>query len=442
MSLKSEVFEKASIAVEQADPTTVTGMQIIAMAASTVSNLNDGTDVDEDVYKLGEVGQIGFGVATARTEDYQNAGLVPLTGHDNILSNNYGNYLHAYSGAIMVHIPKHYFKIDGNEFSFSTTVKAGFALERTFINASKEMNGIFIAKFQGTNNNGVFSAQRGKDPLSTNTAHNPIGDLNGSPSNARGGLYQAVKTMDIKAFVTPVYAYSMLARLAKAHGEAAQSTSACAYIDVLPKLPKGNNNDALGDVNDSSITFVGSGYSNCANTGSGENFAKTTHNGQECGIADINGNMWEVASAFIRTDANGFLTLKESVDITSIQNDTDAYTVSSYDVLDISDLVNSNAGWIKLGNQANQVFGFNTNRSTDDYKRTAFGVPLAVGVSASGTTEFGNDGIYRYLINEMACLCGGNWGSSSDAGAFAMNLSANRAGSLDGVGGRASMYAV
>lgn len=440
MGLKEEIFEKLGIAVDESDPSTPDGVEKLAMAASAVRNLNEGTDISEDIYKLGEVGQIGFGVATARTEDYQSVGLVPLTGHDNVLSSNYGNYLHAYSGAIMVHIPKHYFKIEGNEFSFSTTAKAGFVLERTFVNADKEMNGIFIAKFQGTNNNGVFSAQRGKDPLSTSASHNPIGDLNGSPSNTNGGLYQAVKTMDSKAFLTPVYAYAMMARLAKAHGEVAQSTSACAYIDVLPKLPKGNNNNALGDINDPSVTFVGSGYSNCANTGSGENFAKTTHNGQECGIADINGNMREAVSALIRTSADGFLTLKESIDIKAIQNDTDAYTVSNYDAIDISDLVDSNAGWISLGNQANQVFGFSQDRNEDSYKRTAFGIPLAMGVSAEGTTEFGNDGFYRFLVDDMACRCGGGWGSSLDAGSFAVHLGSFRTSSDAIVGSRASIY--
>lgn len=448
MSLKSKTFEKLADAVELANASTVEGVQILGLAASAVKNLNEGTDVTEDVYKLGSPGDIGFGVATAREEDYQSANLIPLAGHDNILSANYGNYMHMKSGAILVHIPKHYFKIDGNTFSYSDTAKAGYVLDRTFINAGTEKNGIFISKFGGTNNNGVFSSQRYKDPVSTNSAHNPISNLDGTPSNTYGGLYAAVKTMDSKAFLTPVYAYMMLARIAKAHGEASTSTAACAYIDVNPKMPKGNLANALKDVDDSSVTFVSSGYSNCALTGSGEPFAKTTHNGQECGIADLNGNMWEVASGFIRTDANGFLVLKESVDITAIANDSvtqgggGAYDIDLYDVLDISDIVNSNNGWTYLGNASNQVFGFSADRTTDTYKRTAFGIPLATGVSGSGTTEFGNDGLFRYLRNEMACLCGGGWGGSSDAGAFAMGLSDYRANSNSGTGGRASIFSL
>lgn len=448
MSLKSKTFEKLADAVEYADANTVEGVQILSLAASAVKNLNEGTDVAEDVYKLGSPGDIGFGVSTAREEDYQSANLIPLPGHDDILSANYGNYMHMKSGAILVYIPKHYFKIDANTFSYSDTAKAGYALDRTFINSGTEKNGIFISKFGGTNNNSVFSSQRYKDPVSTNSAHNPISNLDGTPSNTYGGLYAAVKTMDSKAFLTAAYIYQMLARMAKAHGEAATSSAACAYIDVNPKMPKGNLANALKDVNDSSVTFVSSGYSNCALTGSGEPFAKTTHNGQECGIADLNGNMWEVASGFIRTDANGFLVLKESVDITSITNDSatqgggGAYDIDLYDVLDISDIVNSNNGWTYLGNASNQVFGFSTDRNTDDYKRTSFGIPLETGVSGSGTTEFGNDGLYRYLRNEMACMVGGHWSDSSNAGAFAMTLSVDRTNASDFTGGRASVYPV
>lgn len=240
----------------------------------------------------------------------------------------------------------------------------------------------------------------------------------------------------------------MLARLALAHGKASTSTAVCAFIDVNPKMPKGNLSNALKDVNDSSVTFQSDGYSNCALTGSGSNFAKTTHNGQDCGIADLNGNMWEVASGFIRMDSTGFLVLKESVDITSIATDSTtqagggAYDIDLYDVLDISDLVYDNSGWTYLGNGIETVFGMSTDRTSATYKRTAVGIPLATGVSGSGTTEFGNDGVYRYLRNEMACQCGGNWSTTSYAGVFAMHLYVYRTYSDSQVGGRASLFAL
>jgi hypothetical protein len=445
MSLKSNVFAKLDDAVKAASSTTIEGVQILALAASAVKNLNEGTDIEDDVYKLGTVGEIGFGVATAVDSEWQGANCVPLDGHDNILSQNYGNYMHTASSAILVYIPKHYYKIVGNTFSFSDTAKSGYVLDRSFINASKEKLGVFIAKYGGTNNNGKFSAQKSKDPLSTNASHNPISALNGSPAANYGGLYSAVKTMDAKAFLTPIFQYTMLARLSKAHGEAALSTASCAFIDVNPKAPKGNLNNALRDVNDTSVTFVSSGYSNCALTGSGEPFAKTTHNGQKCGIADLTGNMWEVASGFTRTDADGFLILKESVDITTITSDgtvdaTGAYYTPNFDVIDLSDLISGDDSWTYLGNGTNQVFGFSTDRTSAAYKRTSIGMPLATGTSGAGTTEFGNDGIGRFLKNQLSPRVGGLWNYPGNAGPWCVGLGDVRTFSHGGTGGRASVF--
>ena len=42
--------------------------------------------------------------------------------------------------------------------------------------------------------------------------------------------------------------------------------------------------------------------------------------------------------------------------------------------------------------------------------------------------------------DSMACLCGGNWSNSSNAGAFAMNLDGYRTDSGSGAGGRASVF--
>lgn len=447
MSLKGSIFEKLDDAVQTANSATVEGVQILALAASAVKNLNEGTDLEEDIYKLGTPGELGFGCAVCKEENIP-AGVVAIPGNTSVLSSNYGNYIHLFSQAILVYVPKHYYKITGNTFEYSDTAKAGYVLDRSFINGSKEKNGIFVSKYGGTNNNGVFSSQKGKAPLSTSSANNPISALSGTPSNTYGGLYAAVKTMDPKAFLTPIYTYIMLARISKAHGEAATSSAACAYRDVNPKMPKGNLNNALKDVNDASVTFVSSGYSNCAITGSGEPFAKTTHNGQECGVADLTGNMWEVASGFIRMDATGFLILKESADITTITNDSTtlssggAYDTNLYDAIDISDLVSDNSGWTYLGNGTNQVFGMSTDRASATYKRTAIGIPLSTGVSGAGTTEFGNDGLYRYLRNEMACMVGGYWSDTSYAGPFCMVLDSYRTNSNNYVGGRASLYAL
>lgn len=64
---------------------------------------------------------------------------------------------------------------------------------------------------------------------------------------------------------------------------------------TISRFPKGCNNNALKDVNDTTVVYQSDGYLNCGKTGSATNFAKTTHNGQNCGVADLNGLLYEVA---------------------------------------------------------------------------------------------------------------------------------------------------
>jgi hypothetical protein len=86
-----------------------------------------------------------------------------------------------------------------------------------------------------------------------------------------------------------------------AHGQNSYGTTYCAWYHSTNNFPKGCNNDALGDNDDSQVKWESDGYSNCGKTGSagygggeGNVFAKSTDNGQNCGIADVNGLMHEV----------------------------------------------------------------------------------------------------------------------------------------------------
>lgn len=491
-------------------------IDIIAANMDAIENLSTNIDeiMDGIVYTIGVPGEIGFGVSPARKEIYEKYGMIPFEGHTSMTSPNRGKYLHAASGSTFYYIPKHYYKTTINENLFSDVPLVGYVLDRSFINAGVEIEGVFVFGFGGSNNAGKLSARQGYDPVSTNSAHNPISALTGTPSNTYGGAYKAVKSCDANACVTPIWVRRMLARLAIAHGKAATTQTACAYIDVNPKHPKGNNNNALKDVNDTSVTFTSSGYSNCALTGSGIPFAKTTHNGQECGIADLNGNMYDVCSGLTykaRTGATGtsgtnavalvahgytagqkiafggtpstgatyntalyivdtvvdadnftlttnlernilatdgiytgktFYVLKESVDITAILDDsttagTGAYDINLYEQIDLSDVIFDDSGWTYLGNTTNQVFGFSADRNSATYKRASIGIPLATGVSAGGTTEFGNDGLYRYLRHDLAVIAGGTWHNSSHAGVGYVGLGDTRTTSTHSVGVRA-----
>lgn len=417
----------------------LTGNQI----STALIYAHETATVQNDLYNIGTAGTIGFGVGAIPSSQIP-TGMYAMEGHYDKSSANYGNIIDA-TGSQMVAIPKFYYKIVGNQFLISSVQYADYVLHRMFINAGVELDYVLVDKYGCGKVNGIFASKQGIDPCSTSSAHNPISALNNAPANNYGGLYKAVKTRGADYFLASIFIRNGLAMLAKAHADAG-TIATCAFKDVLPYLPKGNNNNALKDTNDTAVTFTASGYSNCAMTGSGVPFAKTTHNGQNCGVADLNGNMNEVVSGFIRYDATGFLILKESVDIKSILTDDTttgaggAYDKNLYDVVDLSLLIPSTetGAWINFGNGSNQVFAMSTVRTSNDYKKTSLGMPISTGVSAGGTTEFGNDGLYKYLRNEMACLCGLSWSFGSYAGVFAMYLNTARSSSVDYVGGRTS----
>ena len=399
--------------------------------------------LSKDIYTIGKVGELGFGVGAIPFDNIP-SGFSPLDGHYNKASENYGNLIDA-SGSIMVAIPKFYYKIVNNTFLISSSLQDGYVIHRMFINGGVELDYVLVDKYTCGNVGGVFASKFGIDPCSTHADHNPINVLNNTPNLNYGGLYSACKTRGDNHFLTSIFIYNGLAILAKAHSDAS-TVATCAYKYVAPYLPKGNNNNALKDTNDSSVVYASSGYSNCGLTGAIQNFAKTTHNGQACGVADLNGNMYEVASGFIRYSSLGFLVAKETTDLSSFTSDdtttgnNQAYDSNLYDVIDIVDLIpeTETGTWMKVGNGTEQVFAFSTDRTSNHYKRTSCGLPLGTGVSSGGTTEFGNDGIYRGLRNEMACRVGLSWGYGSYTGVFSMTLGSARNDADSNGGGRAS----
>jgi hypothetical protein len=64
------------------------------------------------------------------------------------------------------------------------------------------------------------------------------------------------------------------------------------------------------------------------------------------------------------------------------------------------------------------------------------GIPLVAG----GSNMFGNDQLNDYSTNELCPIAGGNWGTSSSAGVWALLLSGARGDSYANVGFRAALY--
>jgi hypothetical protein len=270
---------------------------------------------------IGTPGAMGFGVSSRTSLP---SGFTALSGHDDPYSWNYGNYQYA-DGSIMVWIPKFYYYVtDGTTYPvntvlikgtdyFATTAAAnaaGYALHRAFIDGGLEKPGFFFDKYKSSKiaigtGWGAGSIANG-NPISTAAAHNPIADLTSSggtnayyraidAAHARDGVNGAVNAASI-FHVPSKFQYAALAMLSLAHAQASSAaTPACAWYMAASNFPKGNNNNALADTNDTSVLYTTDGYSNAGKTGSGKPFAKTTHNGQPSGVCDLNGGMYEIS---------------------------------------------------------------------------------------------------------------------------------------------------
>ena len=253
----------------------------------------------------------GVGICPNLPDGYTALAGTYTSGHD-----DHGNYQYS-DGSIQCYIPAFWARIghasnptyatygvnsiDTKPYSYfadkATANAAGYFLPRCFIDGGVIKDGVFVDKYMCSNNGGIASSIKNGNPLSTSATLNPFSGLTGAPSNTYGGAWQAAKTRGSRFFVCSRFIYAALALLSLAHGQAATATTNCAWYDAtgVSNFPKGCNNDALNDTNDTAVTYTSAGYSNCGKTGSGVPFAKTTHNGQACGIADLNGLMWEIS---------------------------------------------------------------------------------------------------------------------------------------------------
>ena len=429
--VKALLIDRLNLAISAS-----TSLEAISYATAALSKLEAAGDdiIDSDTYTIGTPGTYGFGVGALRDADIP-AGWTATSGHNDQMSPNYGNYFDP-DGSQMVFIPKFWFKWSGNTPLVSKYPAAGYVAHEAFRHCTK---GFFHDKCHVSNVDGKAIAKIGEPPLSTSAANNPISALTVAPTNTYAGMITAIIGRTATAHAETVFEANAIAVLALAHAEASTNTSVCAYKDVLPYMPKGNNNNALGDINDNSVSYMSAGnatYPACALTGSGFPFAKTTHNGQACGVADVNGNMWRVNIGLTKlndTDAI-FKILKTTVSPDNITA-SNLHDAALYDDLDLTGLVDGNDGWIRFGNGAEQVFDFGATEL--ELRRACAGLPLLTGVSAAGTNQFGQDGLYRYWRMNLLPLSGATWDYVSDAGVFARHLGTASSSSSNSVGGSA-----
>jgi hypothetical protein len=183
----------------------------------------------------------------------------------------------------------------------------GYAMHRAFYDGGVEQPGFFVDKYKVSKKalgaGYVASSIANGLPLSSASTHNPFADCTGGENyyysaidlaHRRDGVDGAVNASSI-FFCVSRFVHSALAMLSLAHGQYSQNDTWCAWYNATYNYPKGCNNNALYDCDDATVVYTTDGYSNCGKTGSGSPFAKTTHNGQACGVADLNGLMYEIS---------------------------------------------------------------------------------------------------------------------------------------------------
>jgi len=230
-----------------------------------------------------------------------------------IIPSGWGGELEA-NCSIRSFIPKFYYKWTGNSISikgidtYFTTALAnadGYVLDRAFLDGGYEKSGVFVDRYVNTHNSyasyvwGQSKEEGTHISINGSWMSNALGieNLTACPSDDPYQVINAARylrtfvTTD-ESFSSSIFIYAMLARLAQAQAQAATGTTYCAWWSSGDyNYPKGSNdNYSYQDTDDSSVTFSSAGAHLPT-----ANIAKTTHNGQLCGIHGLNGYVWEYA---------------------------------------------------------------------------------------------------------------------------------------------------
>ena len=408
---------------------------------------------------IGTAGGQGFGVGVCPGP--LPSGMGALFGYSDPSSDNYGNYQYS-DGSVMCWIPAFYYKwgtgangVTLNQVvikAFSeyadvaTANAAGYALHRAFYDGGAVQPGVFVDKYLASYNAGTASSI--KNGIVLTSANEQFSNLTGAPSDTHGGAIAAAKTRGSSFFCNSRFIFSALALLAYAHAQASTATTYCAWYNATYNFPKGNNNNALGDAQDATIAYTYDGnvtYTGVGKTGSANFFARTTHNGQNSGVADLNGLVWEITPGLTSNGTNLYI-LKTSARMKDVTGSntlaTDLWGATGIAAL-YDDLGTSYQVWRETGADRSISYGAATQVFSEATSGNAWnwaGVGGMLTTGDGGTNAFGSDIFYDYKPNEMCPISGGSWTDSSGAGVWTLYLGNVRANSGDHVGFRAALY--
>ena len=276
-------------------------------------------------------GEAGFGVGICSEEFLAKSGASEFKETQTLGSQWYGNYKMP-DGSVMVFIPAFVYKIgekNALEISYDVNLAGtdGWILHRAFINARKQIEGFLIDKYLCSvreDNKGCQSVKNA-DPLTLSLRGSRLIDNEDCIGRVSDALILA-KLRGENYCVVSCFAYSALRMLAMAHAQASIDTKNCAWFNQNFCFPKGNT-QYLKDYFDVEIEYQAADNfpQKRGKTGSGKPFAKTTHNGQACGVADLVGSLLETGIGIAQSsdiDDLNLYVFKSSQDLRKIDSES------------------------------------------------------------------------------------------------------------------------
>lgn len=387
---------------------------------------------------IGVAGGMGFGVGVygGDSADLDAMGLTPMSGYYDPSSDNYGNYRHS-NGSVMVFIPAFCYRIGNpaapsyardNENALEIRDASegegdGWILHRAFIDGGVQKAGFFIDKYIASKDKTgklAVSVKNG-DNISLYTSF-----INSSSMpNCSGMLYDAITLGRARGehySCVTAFQWSAISMLSLAHGQAATSSQFCGWYDAKHEknYPKGNNS-GLKDCDDSSVTWTAHSESrDIGKTGSGTPFVKTTHNGQACGVTDVNGSQKQAVLGFINPSVNLYRVFKDNVKAHDITEDN-VLKDSLYDNFSYSSVDNTSYYW-----GASAFYSDASGRN-----RALCGLMPKI-LQMSGNNLFGRDFFRPSHWGFSVCTVAGNFTWGSDSGVWARVFDSGKSRSDDG----------
>lgn len=397
----------------------------------------------------------------------------------------------------------------GTKVVISGTQSGNNVLAKAFRNGGGSLAGVFVDKYQGSNclpdgsgrpnssdglpgtlpsSGGILASRPLHWPVSatpiSGTLRSPFSLLTsqalnpaqGTPADNYGGVWAACRSRGVDWHPVPIWLRIHLGYLALAHAQAlldgsgapiSNATANSAWMDFAPYAPKGNNNNGT-DVNKTSLVFsrtdiagannvsgfageASRAFTGAARIGTLSAVEHTTHNGQLCGIVDVNGNQWDLTPGLTNVGGvnTGYRVFSDLDDYTAVSSN--AGITGAANVISLAADTGDNgvwwtdvSAWIYLVPDVGGTYHPSSTWAANATRKAMAecGLPRQAGTSLTQTSTniFGGDALYSSHIDDLISPAGGAWWSGAGSGSFSVYLGTSSNSDDPRVGGRAARF--